>query len=155
MTAPINEFKPDDKVLTKVKGVEVGAVVRLVWNNEVQVRTADGALRWRTTRTVAPLNSAEDSPEVGVSEVSAPSSKAPTEPEIPAPADAIPESVEPSPAGPASTEDRAEVSQPFETESRNAPEVCQPATGTTEVSPCGVPETEAARKRGKKARRRR
>jgi hypothetical protein len=48
-----NPFKPDDKVITKVKGIEVEAVVRLVWNNEVQVRLPDGPLVWRTVKTVA------------------------------------------------------------------------------------------------------
>ena len=47
-----NPFKAGDKVLTKVKGQPVEALVNQVWNDEVQVRTADKALLWRTVRTV-------------------------------------------------------------------------------------------------------
>src|SRR5690348_3392845 len=50
-----NPFKADQKVTTKIKGVEVEAVVRLTWQNEVQVRTADGKLLWRTVKTVRPV----------------------------------------------------------------------------------------------------
>lgn len=52
-----NPFKPNDKVLTKIKGVEVEATVRLIWNNEVQVKCPDGSLRWRTSKTVWPPSS--------------------------------------------------------------------------------------------------
>ena len=47
-----NPFKPDDKVQTKVKGAILDAVVRLVYNAEVQVRISDKTLLWRTVKTV-------------------------------------------------------------------------------------------------------
>ena len=47
-----NPFKVDDKVITKVRGAEVEAVVTKLWQNEVQVRTPDNELRWRTIYTV-------------------------------------------------------------------------------------------------------
>lgn len=50
-----NPFKPDDKVLTHRKGIEIQATVRTTWNHEVQVRTADGDLLWRTVKTVRSL----------------------------------------------------------------------------------------------------
>ena len=66
-----NQFKPDDKVLTKIKGAEVETTVRLIWNNEVQVKCPDGSLRWRTSKTVwfpmaqiTPASSPVPSPEV-------------------------------------------------------------------------------------------
>jgi hypothetical protein len=39
-------------VKTKCKGAEVEAEVTAVYKDEVQVRTPDGELRWRTVRTV-------------------------------------------------------------------------------------------------------
>jgi len=53
-----NPFKAGDKVLTKVKGQPVEAIVNQVWNDEVQVRTADKALLWRTVRTVTLVSAA-------------------------------------------------------------------------------------------------
>jgi hypothetical protein len=47
-----NPFKVGDKVVTKVRGAEVEAVVTKLWQNEVQVRTPDNELRWRTVYTV-------------------------------------------------------------------------------------------------------
>lgn len=47
-----NRFKKDDAVLTKIKQREVQATVTKVWKNEVQVKTADGDLLWRTMYTV-------------------------------------------------------------------------------------------------------
>lgn len=47
-----NPFKTGDKVLTKVKGQPVEAVVNQVYNQEVQVRTTDKKLLWRTVKTV-------------------------------------------------------------------------------------------------------
>jgi hypothetical protein len=47
-----NPFKIGEKVRTKVYGNEVGAVVTALWQNEVQVRTDDGELRWRTMFTI-------------------------------------------------------------------------------------------------------
>jgi hypothetical protein len=47
-----NPFQPNDKVLTKFKGAEVEAVVIQTWKNEVQVKTPDNVLRWRTAKTV-------------------------------------------------------------------------------------------------------
>jgi hypothetical protein len=47
-----NPFKTGDLVLTKVKGKDVQAAVSQTWRNEVQVKTADGELMWRTMYTV-------------------------------------------------------------------------------------------------------
>jgi hypothetical protein len=47
-----NPFKVGEKVITKVDGKEVEAVVTKLWQNEVQVRTPDNELRWRTMYTV-------------------------------------------------------------------------------------------------------
>jgi hypothetical protein len=47
-----NPFKVGDKVVTKVQGAEVEAVVTKLWQNELQVRTSDKELRWRTMYTV-------------------------------------------------------------------------------------------------------
>jgi hypothetical protein len=47
-----NPFKAGDIVLTKLKGKEVQAAVSKIWKNEVQVKTADGELLWRTMYTV-------------------------------------------------------------------------------------------------------
>lgn len=46
-----NPFKLEDKVRTKVKGIEVEATVTKTWQQEVQVRTAEGLL-WRSIYTV-------------------------------------------------------------------------------------------------------
>lgn len=48
----VNPFKPDDKVLILRKGIEIEATVRTTFNHEVQVRTADGELLWRTVKTI-------------------------------------------------------------------------------------------------------
>ncbi len=47
-----NPFKDGEAVLTKIKSKEVQATVTKTWKNEVEVRTADGALLWRTIYTV-------------------------------------------------------------------------------------------------------
>ena len=47
-----NPFKVGDKVVTKVQGSEVEAVVTKLWQNELQVRTPDKELRWRSMYTV-------------------------------------------------------------------------------------------------------
>jgi hypothetical protein len=47
-----NPFKTGDIVLTKLKGKEVQAAVSKIWKNEVQVKTAEGELLWRTMYTV-------------------------------------------------------------------------------------------------------
>jgi hypothetical protein len=47
-----NPFKIGEKVLTKVAKNEVEAVVTKLWQNEVQVRTSDNEIRWRTMYTV-------------------------------------------------------------------------------------------------------
>lgn len=49
---PKNPYRKGDKVKTKCKGEEVDAEVTVVFEDEVQVRTPDGELRWRTVRTV-------------------------------------------------------------------------------------------------------
>lgn len=47
-----NPFKVGEKVLTKVKRKEVEALITKLWQNEVQVRTPDNELRWRSMYTV-------------------------------------------------------------------------------------------------------
>jgi hypothetical protein len=47
-----NPFKVGEKVITKVGGKDAEAVVTKLWQNEVQVRTPDNELRWRTVYTV-------------------------------------------------------------------------------------------------------
>jgi len=47
-----NPFKTGDTVLTKLKGKEIQAAVSKIWKNEVQVKTAEGELLWRTMYTV-------------------------------------------------------------------------------------------------------
>ena len=47
-----NPYKPNEIVMTKVKGAAVTATVVQVFNNEVQVKTLDGKLLWRTIHTV-------------------------------------------------------------------------------------------------------
>lgn len=94
-----NPFKPDEKVFTKIKGVEVEVTVRLTFNNEVQVKCPDGSLRWRTAKTVwrptvpadAPSPAADPAPEpVPVVEATAP-------------AESIPPAEEPAPSVEATT----------------------------------------------------
>lgn len=50
---PTNTFKKGDKVFTQFMGTQVTAEVASTYENEVQVRTPDGELRWRTVKTVA------------------------------------------------------------------------------------------------------
>ncbi len=50
-----NPFKAEDKVLIKVKGQQIEATVTQVWNQEVQVRTPEKKLLWRTVKTVTPI----------------------------------------------------------------------------------------------------
>lgn len=47
-----NPFKVGQTVKTNVGDTEVDAVVTKVWQNEVQVRTPDNELRWRSMYTV-------------------------------------------------------------------------------------------------------
>jgi len=53
-----NPYKSGDSVLIKIKGQQVEATVNQVWNEEVQVRTADKKLIWRTVKTVEPVQTA-------------------------------------------------------------------------------------------------
>ena len=52
---PTNPYQKGDKVTTACKGANVEAEVTTVFKDEVQVRTPDGELRWRTVRTVQPV----------------------------------------------------------------------------------------------------
>lgn len=47
-----NPFQAGASVMTKVKGKEVSATVVKTWKTEVQVKTADNELLWRTMYTV-------------------------------------------------------------------------------------------------------
>ena len=51
----VNPYQKGDKVKTACKGTEVEAEVVAIYKDEVQVRTPDGELRWRTVRTVQPV----------------------------------------------------------------------------------------------------
>jgi len=73
-----NPFKTGDKVLTKVKGQPVEAVVHQVYNQEVQVRTANKILLWRTVKTVTLVTAATVPP---VEEPEKPVAIAPETPE--------------------------------------------------------------------------
>lgn len=64
-----NPFKTGDTVLTKLKGKEIQAAVSKIWKNEVQVKTAEGELLWRTMYTVwrpgaAPLTRPTKQPKI-------------------------------------------------------------------------------------------
>jgi hypothetical protein len=66
-----NPFKTGDIVLTKLKGKEIQAAVSKIWQNEVQVKTTEGELLWRTMYTVwhpgaAPLARPEKQPKTVV-----------------------------------------------------------------------------------------
>lgn len=57
-------------MLTKLKGKEIQAAVSKIWKNEVQVKTAEGELLWRTMYTVwrpgaAPLARPSKQPKIG------------------------------------------------------------------------------------------
>jgi len=153
----MNPFKPDDKVRIKIKGAEVEATVRLVWNDEVQVRIADKTLLWRTVKTVRPLETAAPA-SVEHTQTAPP----PAEPGASTP---VQNNSEMTPAGSVST-----ASVVPQNESESAPPVLQEPIRTTEgtstlphasaaptpeVSSCGVPETVAERSRAKKKGRRR
>jgi hypothetical protein len=65
-----NPFKTGDIVLTKLKGKEIQAAVSKIWKNEVQVKTTEGELLWRTMYTVwrpdtAPLARPVRQPKIG------------------------------------------------------------------------------------------
>ena len=51
----MNPYQKGDRVKTACKGVDVETEVTAVFKDEVQVRTPDGELRWRTVRTVQPV----------------------------------------------------------------------------------------------------
>jgi len=82
-----NPFRVGDKVVTKVTGAEVEAVVTKLWQNEVQVRTPDNELRWRTiytvwypnasplARPVKPTAKAKTAPKVPVKQLAAATGK--------------------------------------------------------------------------------
>lgn len=127
----MNPFAPGDKVITKHKGAEVEATVRLVWNDEVQVRTQpDNVLRWRTVKTVRPAAVSAQTVDASVPP------RAPTPDEIPAPAPVV--ETQPAPQ---------EVQEPTQ-----AGATTQPATN---VVPCGATEVQPNAKGNRKARRRR
>jgi hypothetical protein len=151
-----NPFKPDDKVRIKVKGADVEATVRLVWNDEVQVRIPDKTLLWRAVKTVHPLD--EPAPA---------SSEPPQTPPPPAEPTAIQEAsiqpAHPSPtadmAAPAQVEvhsagvENAQPEPPAPTPIRDT-QLHGSDTSAMEVSSCGVPETVADRKRARRNGRR-
>jgi len=80
-----NPFKIGEKVLTKVAGNEVDAVVTKLWQNEVQVRTADNEIRWRTMYTVWRAGEAPLTREPKNQKSAANNASANTAPKTPAP----------------------------------------------------------------------
>ncbi len=58
----VNPYQKGDRVKTQCKGNEVEAEVTAVFKDEVQVRTPDGELRWRTVRTVISAQTADRQP---------------------------------------------------------------------------------------------
>jgi hypothetical protein len=134
-----NPFKPDDKVLTHRKGVEIEATVRTIWNHEVQVRAADGDLLWRTVKTVrivtapetdqpadtppipeSPAEIDQDEPAQGVRGVEGPPTMA--EPGTGEPAAVEPATMEPEPCVPVSEPS----GQPAAPEQQQQPEKAAP-----------------------------
>ena len=164
-----NPFKPDDKVITKQQGVEVEAVVRLIYNDEVQVRTPDGVLRWRTAKTVWFPKEPESPGELEAALIVTagavtPVAEAPVEqpaPQIEAsdeePAPELVEGAEESNAPEVESSERTEAVDPEQEEVEPQPPVQTPPLVDTrpEYGPCGVPETMAQRKRNRKGGRRR
>ena len=59
----MNTYQKGDRVKTACKGAEAEAEVTAIYKDEVQVRTPDGELRWRTVRTVQSTTAAPASPE--------------------------------------------------------------------------------------------
>ncbi len=49
-----NPFKVEQMVIAKLSGIEAEAILTKVWDNEVQVRTSDNELPWRSMYTVYP-----------------------------------------------------------------------------------------------------
>ena len=177
-----NPFKPDDKVRITVKGADVEATVRLVWNDEVQVRTPDKTLLWRAVKTVRPFETATPAP---TEPMQTPPPPAEPMPNIPGQNDSTMTptgDVQPAPMVPQNeTVDAPIVSTEAAGGMQVAPVVPQnetvdapivltdpaveaersdslphaSAAPTPEVSSCGVPETVAERSRAKKKGRRR
>lgn len=134
-----NPYSPEDKVLTKQGGVEVEATVRITFNDEVQVRTPDGILRWRNVRTVW---------RKPVDVVSA-SDERPAQPAPQQPPQIQPEEVQIQPeyaAAPSPQEAPKESQEPPQENAAEAPK--------EEVVSCGLPEVAEKIKRTKKGRRR-
>ena len=158
-----NPFKPDDKVRIKVKGADVEATVRLVWNDEVQVRTADKALLWRTVKTVWP-NDVQGGEPTSQQPAAMHDPKAPDQAAMQsAPQSAVTQTETPAPtgdmAGPAHVEvQSAGVENPQPEPPAPTPNPATPApnpdASAVELSSCGVPETVADMKRAKKKGRR-
>ena len=161
-----NSFKPDDKVITRQQGIDVEAIVRLIYNDEVQVRTPDGVLRWRTAKTVwFPVGAV---PSAAAEEISAEPIDTATEAPVDSPAaDPEPQTEEAVSApdsdlaaletGEDNDSDSAApvLARPDETQPEPAIQT-QPLVDThLEIAPCGVPETMAERKRNRKGGRRR
>jgi hypothetical protein len=155
-----NPFKPDDKVRIKVKGADVEATVRLVWNDEVQVRTADKALLWRTVKTVWPPKDVQAGQPTPQQPAAMHDPKAPdqaalqtavTPPETPTPTGDM--------AGPALVEvqsagaENAQPEPPAPTPNPATP-ATKPDASAVELSSCGVPETVADMKRARRKGRR-
>ena len=158
-----NPFKPDDKVRIKVKGADVEATVRLVWNDEVQVRTADKALLWRTVKTVWPkdVQSGQPTPQqpAAMHDPKAPDQAAMQS----APQSAVTQTETPAPTGDMAGSAQVEVQsagvvrpqpEPPAPTPNPATPVTKPDASAVELSSCGVPETVADRKRAKRKGRR-
>jgi hypothetical protein len=151
-----NPFKPEDRVQTKVKGSVVDAVVRLVWKDEVQVRTGDNELLWRSVKTVwlpsvapqaEPANDTNTA-GIGAAEHIQPSMGVGETPAVPA--------IAPNSAGEeqdASTDTDAGIAAASSDTTSDTPEPLRPGSVRTpsNITSCGAGEAPLAKR---KARRR-
>jgi len=138
MENPANPFAPGNKVITKFMGTEVEVPVIQVYNREVQIRTADKVLRWRTCKTVW----------FPPDKVAVPT------------AEPVPKSVATSPVGPETAPvnalppaeiNRSESAAPTESELGI---ISPPSVGQSFVTVCGQEEAEELQRANRKRKRR-
>jgi hypothetical protein len=146
-----NPFQPNDRVQTKVRGAIIGAVVRLAYKDEVQVRTDDKALLWRTAKTVwypgaqlpqppKDTTTSVQMTQAGVDSNGVHSSATPT-------ADAV---ISPTPSTPATSDTTVPDSAPIANAALAQPGVVQPAQNLTSCSGGDTPVAKRKMRRKKK-----
>ncbi len=151
-----NPFKVGDAVLTVVKKSEVKAMVKQVWNREVQVKTDDGKLLWRTMHTVRYPDAPNIPRPVRVELAPDPQSAPVSEPVDPSPTPAC-ESIGPvtEAALPASPHNGEPLSAEYPKE--ESPIVTPPVVEEAVIATCGQEEAEElkrAKSKGKKRSKR-